>query len=190
LVGQLCTLRASVLGTHSRWVTRRFKTGNLESYFTSGWITVSAWLFAAATGPAILANILSALIIFNNPNYNPAGWHIGMIMWVFILIPLVFNLYLRKVLNTFETIGGILHVVFFIVSIITLTTLAQRSTTGFVFKTLVTGVSGWTNPGVSFGIGLLTVVFPVAGKIGMQLDFSVEILTLHSCRWSPPYEYK
>jgi len=114
------------------------------------------------------------MIIFNNPNYNPASWHTAMIMWAFILIPLVFNLYFRKLLNTFETIGGILHVVFFIVTIITLAALAQRSTTDFVFKTLVTDVSGWTNPAVSFGIGLLTVVFPVAGEIGVQLNFSAE----------------
>ena len=85
-------------------------------------------------------------------------------MWAFIIIPVVFNLYFRKVLNTLETLGAILHIGFFIATIITLTVLAQHSTTDFVFKTLVTGVSGWTNRGASFGIGLLTVVFPVAGK--------------------------
>jgi hypothetical protein len=53
-------------------------------------------------------------------------------------------------------IGGILHILLFIVTITTLAAMAQHSTTGFVFKTLVTGVSGWTNPGISFGIGLLT----------------------------------
>lgn len=105
------------------------------------------------------------MAIFNNPNYNPAPWHTSMIMWAFIVIPLVFNLYFRKLLNTFETIGGILHIAMFLVTIITLTVLAERSTTDFVFKTLLTGVSGWTNPGVSFGIGLLTVVYPVAGKV-------------------------
>jgi len=128
------------------------------------------------------------MIIFNNPNYTPATWHLAMIMWAFTIIPLVSNLYFRKVLNTFETIGGILHVVFFIVSIITLTALAQRSTIDFVFKTIVTGVSGWTNPGISFGIGLLTVVFPLAGEI-VQFDFNAELLTLNRCRRSPSYEY-
>ena len=93
-----------------------------------------------------------------------------MMMWAFIVIPLVANIYFRKVLNALETFGGILHIVFFIVSIITLAVMAQRSTNDFVFKTLVTGVSGWTNPGVSFGIGLLTVVFPLAGEIDVQLD--------------------
>lgn len=133
----------------------------------SGWITVSAWLFAAASGPANLANIVSAIIIFNNPDYNPARWHTALIMWGFILVPLIFNLYFRKLLNIMETTGGILHVVFFIVNIITLAVLARRSSVDFVFKTLVTGVSGWTNPGISFCLGLLTVVFPVAGKIHM-----------------------
>jgi len=140
-----------------------------KSYSVSGWITVTAWWFAAADTSANLANIVTAMAIFNNPNYSPQRWHTAMIMWAFILIPVVFNLYFRKVLNTLETMGGILHIVFFIVTIITLTVLAQRSTTDFVFKTLVTGVSGWTNRGVSFGIGLLTVVFPVAGKIYLQL---------------------
>lgn len=92
-----------------------------------------------------------------------------MIMWAFIFIPLVFNLYFRIVLNTLETIGGIIHVVFFIVTIIVLTVLAQHSTTDFVFNTLVTGVSGWTNPGISFCLGLLTVVFPLAGETRAQL---------------------
>lgn len=86
-------------------------------------------------------------------------------MWGFILLPLVFNLYFRKLLNSMETTGGILHIVFFFVNIIVLTVLARRSTTDFDFKTLVTGGSGWTNPGISFCVGLLTVVFPVAAMV-------------------------
>jgi choline transport protein len=41
--------------------------------------------------------------------------------------------------------------------------LARRSTPDFVFNTLTTGQSGWTNPGVSWGLGLLTVTFAVSG---------------------------
>ena len=88
-----------------------------------------------------------------------------MLMWLYILIPLIFNLWFRKVLNSLETIGAITHTVFFMVSIITLTTLAHRSTPGYVFGTLVNNISGWTNPVVSWGIGLLTVTFPVVGKM-------------------------
>jgi len=88
-----------------------------------------------------------------------------MLMWLFILIPLIFNLWFRRILNAFETAGSIVHVVFFIVSITTLTALAKRSTPSYVFGTLVNNISGWTNPAVSWGIGLLTVTFPVVGKM-------------------------
>ena|SRR5579871_3676059 len=121
-------------------------------------------MFNAAASTAAVANMTEALVVFNNPSYNPATWHVAMFMWTFTLIPLVFNLYFRHILNTLEMIGAVLHVVFFIVTIITLTTMAERSTVDYVFKTITTGVSGWTNPGVSFGIGLLTAVFPIAGE--------------------------
>jgi hypothetical protein len=84
-------------------------------------------------------------------------------MWLFILIPLVFNIWFRRVLNTLETIGGVIHVIFFFVNIITLTVLAKRSSTDFVFKTLTHDISGWSNPGVAFGLGLLTMTYPIAG---------------------------
>jgi choline transport protein len=129
-------------------------------------------MFAAAGATANLANQVSALLIFNHPNYESKSWHIAFFMWAFVLLPLIFNLYFRKLLNTFETVGGILHIVFFIATIIatiiTLPILAQHSTTDFVFKTIVTDVSGWTNPGISFGIGLLTVVLPLTGDILIQ----------------------
>lgn len=105
-------------------------------------------------------------------------------MWGFIITPLVFNLYFKKLLNIFETIGGILHVIFFVTTLVTLTVLAQRSTTDFVFKTLVTGQSGWTNPGISFGIGLLTVVFPVAaadGVLHMSTTLRLHLIIADCC---------
>lgn len=86
-------------------------------------------------------------------------------MWLFILAPLIGNLWFKKVLNVMETAGGIIHVVFFIVSIITLAALARRSTNEFVFDTLINNASGWTNSGVAFGIGLLPVALGPVGKI-------------------------
>src|SRR5262249_22767912 len=128
-------------------------------------------MFGTASATAFAANIMSALIIFNNSDYNPVGWHTAMFMWVFAFIALVFNLYFRHLLKALEMIGAILHVVFFIVTIITLAAMAERSSVDYVFKTLTTGVSGWTNPGVSFGIGLLTSVFPLAGNFVITRNF-------------------
>jgi hypothetical protein len=130
---------------------------------TIGWLTVSAWIFGLADITAELANNATALIIFNKDDYVYHRWHTTMLMWVFIIIPLVFNLYFRRLLNTIETIGAIIHVTFFIASIATLVTLTRHSTNQFVWNTIVNDISGWTNPGVSFGLGLLTMTVPLVG---------------------------
>lgn len=126
---------------------------------------------------SVLGNMVSGLIVFNNPHYVPKGWHTTLIMWAFIFVPTVANLFLRRVLNTFETIGGVCHVLFFAAVIITLVTLAERSTAGFVFNTLTNDLSGWTNPGVAWSIGLLTVTFPITsfdGVLHMSMSFLTE----------------
>jgi choline transport protein len=84
-------------------------------------------------------------------------------MWGVIMIPFLFNLWFRQLLNVFELLGGVFHITFFIASIVTLAVLARHSTLDFVFNTLTTGQSGWTNPSVSWGIGLLTLVFAISG---------------------------
>jgi amino acid transporter len=113
-----------------------------------------------------MSNTLSGLIIFNSPNYEPKAWHSTVFLIVFLLVPLVLNLYLRKIINYLETIGGIFHVVLFIAIIATLSTLAKRSTAEYVFTTLHTD-AGWTNNGVAFSIGMLAVVYPIGGFDGV-----------------------
>ena len=80
------------------------------------------------------------------------------------MVIFVFNFWFRKLLNAFEFLGGLFHVVFFIVSLITLVVMGERSSPEFVFKTLTHGVSGWNDPGVCWGLGLLTLTFSVIGK--------------------------
>jgi len=128
-----------------------------------GWLTVFAWVVNCAGPPAIISNIITALAVFNYETYQLKAWHITLIMWGLILVPFVFNLWFRQLLNSFELLGGLLHIIFFITSIITLVVLARRSTADFVFKTLTTGQVGWNNPGVCWGLGLLTVTFAVSG---------------------------
>lgn len=88
-----------------------------------------------------------------------------MLMWMFTIIPLIFNIWFKRVVNAIETVGIILHVTFYIVTIVTLVALAKRSTNDFVWNTIVHDISGWTNPGAAFGIGLLTAVNSLIGKV-------------------------
>ena len=164
MVCQFRTFCTEVLGLDSRYqpaialiaLTRMLIRG-------LGWLTVSAWTLGCAGTPAVIANNIIGLVRFNYEDYQPKAWHTTLTMWGLILVPVLFNLWFRQVLNAFELLGGIFHFIFFIASIVTLVVLARRSTPDFVFNTLTTGQSGWTNPGVSWGIGLTTLTFAISG---------------------------
>jgi hypothetical protein len=99
-----------------------------------------------------------------------------LIVCLFILLPLLPNLWFRKLLNAFEITSGVCCVVFFLVNIAVLGALAPRNTTAFVFKTLIHEAPGWSNPGVAWCLGLLT---PVSALIGGISSSSHLQLTLH-----------
>lgn len=129
----------------------------------SGWITVFAWICSCTSNPALISNILIGMATFNHPTYMPERWHVTLIMWGLTIFPFLANFWFRKLLTPLEAVGAICHVVFFIVSIITLAVLAQHSTVEYVFHTLTHDVSGWKNPVVAWGLGLLTVTYPLTG---------------------------
>ncbi|KAF2666911.1 amino acid transporter [Microthyrium microscopicum] len=162
------------VGAQYRWSARFARSAPRFWGLIQGWITTAAWIFTAAANPAALANMITALMIFNDETYSPKRWHTAMFMWLFIIVPVVFNIWFRKVINTLETVGGVIHIVFFIVNIVLLPVLAVRSSNDYVWNTLTNDLSGWTNPGVAFGIGLLTVTYPISGADGL-LHMSDEV---------------
>jgi len=128
-----------------------------------GWLTVGAWTVICASVPGIIANIIIGITEFNHDNYVVKPWHTTLLMWGLIVVPFLFNLRFKQVLKVFELVAGIFHFVFFIVSIVTLAVLARRSTVGYVFNTLTTDQSGWTNPGICWSLGLLTSTYSITG---------------------------
>jgi choline transport protein len=84
-------------------------------------------------------------------------------MWGATLLPFVANLWFRRLLSPIQAVGAICHILFFFVSIITLLVTAERSTAAYVFGTLTHDSSGWKNPAIAWGIGLLTVTYPLTG---------------------------
>lgn len=86
-------------------------------------------------------------------------------MWGFIILPLICNMYFRKLLAILEGLGIFLYVTTFIATIIVLGVLGRRSTPDFVFKTLVTGAGGWSSHFLSFCIGLLSPTWAISGEI-------------------------
>lgn len=102
-------------------------------------------------------------MFFWDPSYEMPRWHATLMMIGFTVLTLLLNLFLRRIFNVLETLGGVFHVLFFVAIIAIMATLGERSSPEFVFTELVSGVSGWTNPGVCFNIGLLTTLLPLTG---------------------------
>ena len=128
-----------------------------------GWITVFAWICSCASNPALMCNIIVSLASFNNPEYIPQRWHSTLIMWALTLCPFIGNFWLPKFINILETAGAVCHVTFFFASIVTLVAMAEKNPASYVFKTLTHGASGWNDSVVAWGIGLLTVAYPLTG---------------------------
>ncbi|KAH7067219.1 amino acid/polyamine transporter I [Paraphoma chrysanthemicola] len=95
-------------------------------------------------------------------------------MWAVTLFPFIGNLWLPHFINVLETAGAICHVVFFFASIVVLATMAEKSSASYVFQTLTHDASGWSNPAVAWGLGLLTVTYPLTGFDGI-LHMSDEV---------------
>ena len=106
-------------------------------------------------------------MVLNQEDYGYQRWHGTLIAWGILAIPVSINIFARKLLPAVEIIGGITHISFFIAIVITLAVLAPRSPASFVFGTNVFGLSGWSNHGVQWCIGLLSSAFPLGGFDGV-----------------------
>ena len=128
-----------------------------------GWITVFAWQATATSVTYLTATQIQGLMILNYPNYSPERWHGTLLMFAVVAIFFVVNVYGIRLLPLLELIGGISHVAFFVALLVALVALAPKSTAEFVF-TDFENEGGWASDGVSWCIGLLTVVYCFVGS--------------------------
>ena len=112
------------------------------------------------------------MVIFTNESYVPERWHATLMTWAYLAIPVMLNVYGRRLLKAIEIIGGVLYIVFFIVTIVTLVTVSETQPSEFVFKTSFFGISGYTNEAVQWCIGLLTITSVLIGKLELSTHCS------------------
>ena len=103
------------------------------------------------------------MVVLAHPEYELVRWRGTLLMWAVAIIPILVNIFARRVLPGIEYAAGIMHVVFLPVTIIVFVVLAPKNPDFFVWKTFVGGLSGWKDSGVIFSIGLLGVITPLSG---------------------------
>jgi choline transport protein len=124
---------------------------------------IFSWIGLCAAVPFVSALCLQGLIILNDETYIPQRWQATLLMWAFLSLPVLGNVYGRKLLKAVEIMGGVLHIVFFVVTITTLAVMSRRSTAKFVFTESFFGQSGWESEGVQWCIGLLSITSVLTG---------------------------
>ncbi|GES65229.1 GABA permease [Aspergillus terreus] len=135
--------------------------------FFQGWVTVFSWAALVCIAPFFIGTQIEGMVVLSNPEYVAQRWHGTLLMWAVVLIPIIINIFARRVLGVIEVAAGIMHVIFLPVTIAVFVILAPRNPNAFVWDTFVSGLSGWQNPGVVFSIGLLGVITPLSGVDGI-----------------------
>ena len=107
---------------------------------------------------------IQAVAVMNNPDYIPERWHSTLLMWALMLLMYIVNVRAFGLLPMLEMVGLVFHVAFFVCIAVPFLVLAKKNTASFVFTTFV-NEGGWSSNGVSWCVGLLTVVWPFVGKL-------------------------
>ncbi|KAH1337206.1 hypothetical protein KXW98_001546 [Aspergillus fumigatus] len=143
------------------------KSHRLFLSFFQGWVTVFSWSSLVCLAPFLIGNQILGLVSFNRESYHIERYQGTLLMWAVLIIPIIINIYARRVLAVIEVAAGIMHIVFLPVTIAVLVALAPRNPDEFVWNTFVSGISGWSSPGVAWAVGLLGVVTPLGGVDGV-----------------------
>ncbi|KEY82867.1 GABA permease GabA [Aspergillus fumigatus] len=128
---------------------------------------VFSWSSLVCLAPFLIGNQILGLVSFNRESYHIERYQGTLLMWAVLIIPIIINIYARRVLAVIEVAAGIMHIVFLPVTIAVLVALAPRNPDEFVWNTFVSGISGWSSPGVAWAVGLLGVVTPLGGVDGV-----------------------
>lgn len=152
-------------GSSNPWTTKicpksgdEVELGDMLLTEPPGWITVFAWIVSIGPALILLATMIQALVEFHNASYVFQTWHTTLLMIALIILAVICNVYFRRIVSILETVGGVCHVLFFVIIVAVLTTFAEKSDPAWVFGKVISGVSGWESPGLCWHIGVAPIV--------------------------------
>jgi choline transport protein len=128
--------------------------------------SVIAWQALTASASYLSATALQGLVINARPSYTPERWHGTLLVIVVILVCLVFNTFFSKGLPHVETAILSLHIVLFIIVLVTMVVMSPTKSSNAEVWTLFLSEGGYESKGLSFFVGLITPVFAFAGADG------------------------
>ncbi|KAK5169520.1 uncharacterized protein LTR77_005496 [Saxophila tyrrhenica] len=110
----------------------------------------------------VAANVTLTLVSTNYPDYILKGWHTVLVMYAYLIVLGLMNMYVFWIIPWVEFLAGLLHVILWIVFAAVLLTLAPRHSAEFVFLEKAS-LSGWDSDFVSFNLGIILITWGFVG---------------------------
>ncbi|KAH7311272.1 amino acid/polyamine transporter I [Stachybotrys elegans] len=135
--------------------------------FVTGWLTLTGWQAATASGAYLTGTAIQGLIILTHPNYlaSMQNWHGTLLFWAVLLLGYAINTALSSLLAKFERLVLVFHILGFFAVIFPLVFLSDHNNPEAVWDTFL-NLGGWQTRGLSFCIGMLGNVFAFVGGDG------------------------
>jgi amino acid transporter len=121
-----------------------------------------SWQAGNASGSFLTGSMIQALIIINNPNYDPTNWQETLLIFANVVVLFSANVFGAKRLPLGQNLLLVLHCAGFLVVIIVLWVMAPHNSAHTVF-TQFTNEGGWSSIGVSLMIGQITAIYSSVG---------------------------
>jgi amino acid transporter len=109
------------------------------------------------------ANVTLTIVGANYPDYVSQSWHTILIMYAYLLVFGLMNMYAFFLVPYIELMAGFLHIIGWLIFVVVLLTLAPRHTNDFVWFEKANS-SGWDSDFVSFNLGIILITWGFVGK--------------------------
>ncbi|CAG9981838.1 unnamed protein product [Clonostachys byssicola] len=150
-------------GGQYHWVTALFPgRGKKIMSWLTGWISIGGQIVFTASAAFAGGLMIQGLIILNDAKYAPQRWHGLFLYWAVLVYALLMNTLGYRSLSSANLVAGVLHIVGFLVILVTLGVKSEKNTAASVF-TDFSNVTGWQSDGIAWLIGLTSTVFPFLG---------------------------
>ncbi|KAI2487155.1 Amino acid transporter [Pyrenophora tritici-repentis] len=155
---------APTAGGQYHWVSEFAPSSFQKSLsYIVGCATTVGWIAAISACAQMLSKFVIGMILLAYPDSNIGQiWHITLLMILFIILMVGFNIFFTKRLPLVEVCMLVLHVIVFFAFLVIFWTMTKREPMMNVFTTW-NNYGGWSSQGLSAFVGLSTPLWCFIG---------------------------
>lgn len=134
------------------------------------WMTWFAWISLLLAASTIMATELESVIVLNNPGWDVQRWQTTLLIWSYLVLCVLLNVFAFGIVPMLETFCGIMHIVLFFVFLLVLLVCSRGRYNSHDFVWTRSSAesdfaSGWDNAFVQWNLGLLTSAWCFVGEL-------------------------